>query len=206
MKKIFAIMFLLTFYFSNAQKNGLEFGVKIGANVSSLTNYLDSNDETRESILIGGFIEKPLTEKISFTPELVFSSQGEISNYETTDGNFEAITQLDYLYLPLMAKYYLFDSFAIEAGPQIGFLLGTSLSLQSDGEFSGNFEPLFADIFEDEFSTFDAGFNLGASYKLPFNVFFQARYSMGLLNINNSSFNNDKVRNNVFQFAVGYSF
>ncbi len=206
MKNLFAVILLLAFCFSNAQEKSLEFGVKIGVNISSLSNYLDSNDEARKSILFGGYLEIPVNEKFSIAPELMFSSQGEVSNFETIDGKFQAITQLDYLNLPLIAKYYLFDSFALEAGPQIGFLVGTNRSLQSDGEFNGDFEALYEDIFQDEFSAFDAGFNFGASYKLPFDVFFQARYSLGLININNSNLNNNKIRNNVFQFAVGYSF
>jgi len=206
MKNLFAIMLLFFCTYLSAQEKSLEFGAKVGLNISSISNYSDNNDEARKSLLIGGFLEMPINEKFSFAPELLYSSQGENSKFEILEGKFKSITQLDYIILPLIVKYYLIDGLAIEAGPQIGFLVNADQILESDGSFTGDFETIADENFNENFSNFDAGLDFGASYKLPFNLIVQARYSLGIVDINNSNLNNNKIRNNVLQLAVGYSF
>ena len=59
--------------------------------------------------------EIPIANRFSFQPELLYSGQGSSVN-------------LNYLNIPLMAKYNLTKEFSLEAGPQIGFLLSANTS------------------------------------------------------------------------------
>ncbi len=42
----------------------------------------------------------------------------------------------NYINLPVLAKYYIFEDFSIEAGPQIGFLLNAEHEVEGDYDSS----------------------------------------------------------------------
>lgn len=75
---------------------------------------------------------------------------------------------MNYLNIPVLAKYYITDAFSVEAGPQIGFLL----SAKSRGE----------DI-KDLFKSTDYGLNLGIGYDFTENFALGVRYTIGLSDI-----------------------
>lgn len=156
----------------NAQK--INFGAKAGLNFASITgdNIVDSGPTT--GIHFGVLAEIPLSEKFSFQPELLYSSQ---------------VLNLNYLNIPLMGKYYLTKGFSLEVGPQIGFLLSAN---NDDNDVRNSFKTL------------DFGINFGVGYKLDNGLNFGARYNLGLSDINNINGSSDKNRNGVFQFSVGY--
>ena len=60
----------------------------------------------------------------------------------------------------------------------------------------------------------DFGLNFGASYDITDNLFVQARYNLGLTNVNvlnmsdilGNGFKRGNVKNSVFQISVGYKF
>jgi hypothetical protein len=157
------------------------FGAKGGLNFSTVTG-----DTTDPSILVGvhfgGMAEISISEKLAVQPEVLFSMQG--SSYSKR-GN----TQLNYLLLPVIGKYYIIENLSLEAGPHLGLLL----SARDGGE-----------NVKKHTSSTDVGFNIGAGYKLENNINFSLRYSIGLTNINNEG--NDRINNAVLQLSVGYFF
>ena len=115
----------------------------------------------------------------------MYSGQG---NSNSLDPNSDLV-ELNYLNIPLMAKYYATKGLSLEAGPQIGFLL----TAKEDGN----------DII-DSYKNTDFGVNFGIGYKLDNGLNFSARYNWGLSNI---TVKNDITKNNsVFQLSVGYFF
>jgi len=168
-------------------------GAKAGLNFSTLTG--DAEDaEMLTSFHLGLIAEFPLSEKFSFASEVLYSIQGASFNDDGLEGDGEF--KLDYIQIPLMAKYYVTDGFSLEAGPQIGFL--TSSKLETEDEEVDT---------EDLFSSFDYGLNFGLGYKLPGGIFFQGRYNLGLANILDSDeFGDDKSQNSVIQISIGYMF
>lgn len=106
----------------------------------------------------------------------------------------------------VLVKYYLFKSFALETGPQIGYLVEANQTLSANGDFAGDFQSLSDINFEDHFSKLDFSGTLGISYRIPSGVFLQARYMLSLSNINASEDYKDKLDNSVFQISGGYSF
>src|SRR5690606_25716845 len=143
---------------------------------------------SRTGLHIGALAEFKLTEQFAIQPELLYSMQGA----KEEDFGEEYDTNLDYLNIPIMAKYYITENLTVEAGPQIGFLM----SAESDGE----------DI-KDGMNSMDFGINGGVGYQLPMGLFFQARYYAGLSNTYDGEGSDDfKMPNNVFQLSVGYKF
>ncbi|WP_267739639.1 porin family protein [Myroides injenensis] len=194
MKKItLSLVAALAFGFAaNAQTPDVKFGVKGGLNFSNLTNFNDASSLT--GFHIGGLAEIFINEKFSIQPELLYSAQGaSVDGPIYADGEFigiikDAKLKLNYINIPVMAKYYVWEGLNIQAGPQFGFNVDSKLES--------------VDV-KDSFKTFDLGVNFGAGYELPVGLFFDARYNVGLTKVNKEG---DNVKNGVFQLSVGYKF
>ena len=91
-----------------------------------------------------------------------------------------------------MAKYKVADSFSIEAGPQIGFLMSA--------------EIMSIDV-KSLCNSTDFGFNLGAGYDLNETMSLGLRYTMGLTNVEKdvAGIASDSKNSNI-QLSFGYKF
>ena len=166
----------------NAQD--VKLGAKIGMNVSSVNGDPDNLD-SKTGWVLGATAEVSLTDKFSLQPELLYSQQGAKQR-----GNF--IYDLNYISLPVMAKYYIAKGFSLEAGPQFSFLVKDELISDSNNAASANTNA----------ENFDFSANLGLGYQLDNGIFFQTRYNLGLINFDK----NPDVKNGVFQMSLGYQF
>jgi len=184
----------MVFVFANAQST--RFGVKGGLNISNFTGY-DEDVKSLAGFHVGGFAEIKVSKKFAIQPEFLFSTQG--TTIEGYDGNSNNNVKLNYLNIPVLAKYYITDAFSVEAGPQIGFLL----SAKSRGE----------DI-KDLFKTSDFGLNLGLGYDFMEDFSIGLRYTIGLSDIADVSdeyqdypdFYNTSFKNSNFALSLGYKF
>ena len=189
MKKLFiAAIAVLSFGLANAQE--VTYGVKAGLNVAGLNFSEGDNPDSKIGFNVGGFVEIGISEKFSVQPELLFSAQGATQKIENTDLNWN----LNYINIPILAKYYVAEGFAIEAGPQIGILASTNI--KGDGES--------IDV-KDQLETIDFAFAAGFSYKFTENFFANARYNFGLTNILKDC-GDLTAKNGVIQVGVGYKF
>ena len=182
----------------NAQE--VKFGTKVGLNLSNFTGDLDDSD-SKIGFNIGAFAEISLSDKFIFQPELLFSSQG--AKFEESDNNFSSEEKLkfNYLNMPLMIKFAASDKFALEFGPQLGFLLSAKSKFEET--FDGETFSEEVDI-KDSVKSIDFGLNFGASFDVSENIMIGARYNLGLSDITDSE--DLKVQNAVFSFSVGYRF
>ncbi|CAI8343795.1 MAG: Uncharacterised protein [Cryomorphaceae bacterium] len=184
MKKLLFIPMLLVAFTISAQN--VTFGAKAGLNFTSGVGEGADGLDIRTAFHLGATAEIEMSESFSIQPELLYSGQG-------FTGNGDAIAKVDYINLPVMAKFYIGDGFSLEAGPQIGFL--TSAKADIDGESR--------DI-KDFLKSTDFALNLGAGYKLDSGLNFGLRYSMGLTDVPDGDFGDFKHR--VLQLSVGYNF
>ena len=124
------LFFLLATSFVSSQ--GTHFGVKAGANYSSIVGDLTEGLKFRFSGHAGVFVEFDVSYKFKFQPELLYSSQGfqfssDLASIEgggTGDQNdVRNNVQLNFLTIPLLGKFALNENIDIEFGPQFGFLL-----------------------------------------------------------------------------------
>ncbi len=178
MKKVVLVTVIAVLGLTNVNAQEIKFGVKGGLNFAYISGDNTDDIDPITDFNFGLLAEIPISEKISFQPELLYSGQG-------------SSVALNYLNIPLMGKYYLTKGLSLEAGPQIGFLLAA----KDDG----------TDV-KDLYNTVDFGVNFGLGYKLGNGLHFGARYNLGLSNINNIDGFSDKNKNQVFQLSVGYFF
>jgi hypothetical protein len=182
----------------NAQD--VKFGSKAGVNFASITGDDTDDLDGRTAFHLGVVAEIPISEKFSFQPELLYSAQGASQKNSFDEFNYEAEINLDYLNLPLMAKYYVAEGFSLEAGPQVGFLMSAKAKVSGGGESEEE------DI-KDSVKGINFGVNFGVGYKLDSGLNFGARYNLGLSNDNDDSeFPDDTYKNSVIQLSVGYFF
>ncbi|MEN2402940.1 porin family protein [Flavobacterium sp. MC2016-06] len=189
MKKIIlSTVAILAFGFANAQQT--RFGVKGGLNLTTFAggNYWDA--KSLVGFHVGGFAEIKVIERLAIQPELLFSTQG--AKLDNLDIN----SKLNYLNIPVLAKFFITKQFTVEAGPQIGFLL----SAKNDGEDA-----------KDAFKSTDFGFNFGAGYNFTDNVSVGLRYTVGLSNIADYNAQDledyyDSPKNSVLALSLAYKF
>ena len=192
MKKLMVATVLTVMSLTTIYAQDIKIGAKAGLNLATLTGDID-NAKSRTSFHIAGVVEIPVSDTFSVQPELHYSAQGRKSS---TDNDEKEI--LDYLNLPVMAKFYPIESLeglSFEAGPQIGFLLSAK------GEDNGQTFDL-----KDVTKSIDIGLNIGVGYKMENGVNFGARFNLGFTDINDISEDLDKFKNSVFQFSIGYFF
>lgn len=216
MKKLF---FIVAVFFLAGTLNAQEFvkfGAKAGVNFASLggDEMEDFEDfgslEGRTGFHLGLVAEIPLGERFSFQPEVLYSSQGaKMEGSETFEGmtfSYSAKINLDYINVPLLAKYYVTPNLNIHAGPQIGFLVKSEA--ESELSFGGDSESDTEDL-EDITKGMDFALAAGLGYKLEMGLFFDARYNLGLSNVwdnEGQDIDDFSQKNNVFQVSVGFMF
>ncbi|MBF4492719.1 PorT family protein [Flavobacterium sp. JLP] len=187
---ILTVLAIMAFGFANAQQT--RFGVKGGLNVTTFAggNYWDA--KSLVGFQLGGFAEIKIIERLSIQPEVLFSTQG--AKLEDSFGEFD--TKLNYINVPVLAKFYITKQFTVEAGPQLGFLV----SAKQEGN----------DV-KDSFKSVDTGFNFGAGYNFTDNVSVGLRYTVGLSNIADYDVNDteeyfDSPKNSVLALTLAYKF
>lgn len=196
MKKIIlTVVMVFTLGFVNAQeKADMAFGVKGGLNISTITN-ADVDGVNSKSLVgfhVGFFGEFMVSNKFAIQPEVLYSAQGTELEFEGISGDLK----LDYITIPVMAKYYVADAFSLELGPQIGFLVSAKAKSGGDSE----------DV-KDELKSTDVSLNFGLGYDITQNFMIGARYSLGLTRLQDELIpGEDESKNSVFQISVGYKF
>lgn len=195
MKKsiLFIAAFVLTTTFAAAQEY-VYFGIKGGVNFSTFSGdgFSDFNDENaRTAYHLGLLAEVPVSDRFSIQPEVLYSAQG--FDIVRREDNSDIEHQLDYINVPVLAKFYLTDGLSLEAGPQVGFVVSEKIS-------DGNND---IDFFEEDRTKIEMGLGLGASYKFN-NIFLYGRYNAGLTDI----YDREEVdaKNSVIQAGIGLMF
>lgn len=216
MKKMCLILVAFAVVLTGANAQELKFGLKGGPSIATeVFNDYDGNLVTL-GYHFGGYVEIEFLEQFSIQPEVLFSTQG--SRFEDyMDPYYELWDDrhiTNYLTVPVLAKFYPTKGFNIHVGPQIGFLLSAT-NKYSEWTFETDQDMSYDVDVKDHFKNLDVGIAMGLGYELEAGLNFTARYILGVSDINDykgvSEFDyeetsTDKIKNQVFQFALGYSF
>ncbi|WP_378174522.1 porin family protein [Aquimarina sp. SS2-1] len=217
--KIFytSILFLFISILTQAQDTKVRYGIKGGANLSTITGreIFDKNNP-RISFHAGGVIEIPLSEVFSLQPELLYSQQGSrfVQTIELRDGANEEPVLLDinydfnlnYITVPLLAKYYVSERFNFNLGPQIAYLLTAKEKNNFPTQTQGESET--QNDIKDGYKDLDFSVKIGAEYYFKSDIFLGVSYGLSLTKINKfeNTIEDNAQRNSVFQLSIGYKF
>jgi len=174
---------------ARAQERG---GVRIGVNAATVsTDDSDFNPKIRTGLVVGLFGVVPATDMFAFQPEVLFSQQGA----KVEDGGETGTVKIDSLLIPILARVRLWRNSPAHllVGPSFGFRTKAEVEVGDETE----------DI-KDDIKKTDVGLVTGVAVNAGPAVF-DARYTWGLSNIDNSS-DPGKVKNRVFSFSAGVRF
>ncbi|MEO1010343.1 MAG: porin family protein [Bacteroidota bacterium] len=143
-----ALPLFFFFYHGHAQKPA--YGVKAGFNYSSILGDLTEGLKFRFSGHAGVFMVFDFPGGFALQPELQYSSQGfqfssDLSAIEGNmpfpgDNDFRTNVQLNYLNIPVLAKFSLNDKLTLDFGPQFGFLINQVTRIKNLDESNGDVE------------------------------------------------------------------
>lgn len=215
MKKMKKLSIAMVMIFGLAQLTAIQaqdvkFGAKAGLNLANITGDVEDNS-MKLALHLGGMAEIKISETFAVQPELLYSALGT----KFPDGKLA----LNYLVLPLMAKFSVTDNLTLEAGPQFGYLLSAKdkyddlededfPTITAKNSASSKTQTTMASTVDvkEYFKSFDLGGAIGASYLLNNGMNLSVRYIMGLSNTIKYDESDFKFKNSVFQFSVGYYF
>ena len=202
MKKItIALMcMLLTAGAAMAQKK-FTFGPKIGVDYTHFwDNEVDASGQFNYQA--GLFMEYRFTDKFSIAPEVVFAAQGGKFNwYNESSIKISTTDHMNYVNIPVMLKYYVTPALSIDLGPQLGINVYSKYTVESKDKHLNIKET---EDQKDDTKTIDVGVGLGFTYNIAKDVFVQGRYTLGLTEVFDKSW--DTGKNGNAQIAIGYRF
>lgn len=173
----------------------LGIGVKAGFNFATVSKGdLQKAPDARTSIYIGVHYEIPIIEDVfSVQPELIYSQQGFEKRYETEGGRKKSIYKVDYVSVPIIARYYVVRGFSLEAGPQISYKVADKFERDvSDAEA----------VTLNDANDLDFGIIAGLTFQFESGFFINGRYNRSFSEI----IEDTKSKNTVIQMGVGYKF
>ncbi len=201
MKKVLLFALALVAGVSMASAQGFSWGIKGGANLTSLTAM--DNSCYKFSAFGGAFAEYRFNDRWAISPELLYSRQGcNFDDILLVMGNGDSYTltdrvmRLNYLNVPVLAKFYVCKHLSIDLGPQVGFLLNATNKSTLDGS-----ESIVTGT--EGYHTVDLSVGLGVTYNYK-SFLVSGRYNQGLTNVIKEDAGNTK--HSVFQLGVGYRF
>lgn len=230
MKKKYYLFSALAFLISTASFAQVSIGLKGGANFSGIT-YKDEdvpgvtdNKDVLKPGFNAGLVFRFGGEHFAVQPEIFFSQKGNKRTYKDNGVDAHDIVSLNYLEVPVLFKALFGDEtirFYLAAGPYVGYLVGGQYkSKDATGETSGkiNLEKqagINADgtTYEWRINRLDFGGTGGIGLEVtagPGTFFFDARYGLGLSDINKitsgTEQGHDRSMNRNIMLSVGILF
>ena len=199
----------MTVALTNAQ---IKIGIKEGLNVASI-DYTTPEFETETTALasfhLGAFLHYSLFEHFGLQAELMYSGQG--AKIEFTDFGILTKNKLNYLSLPILAKYHAASGFTAEAGFSIDFLLSAKQSFEKIDAINGSGFQLRERDLKDDLTGVDTKFLIGVGYEMASGLSFNARFAAGLGNISKPAdiddptfIGTEESYNSILQLGVGF--
>jgi len=194
MKKVIFMSILVVIALTSCQS--MKMVPELGANVASVNGDNAESFDSRTGINVGVHVRSAASDQVDVQAGLSYSQQG--ADY--SESMFSGKYKLDYLNIPIMARFNVADGFVLQAGPQIGFLMSAKDEYDYEGE-SGE-----EDV-KDFLKGTDFGINVGAGYQFSGGFGIDATYNLGLTNIADSPDLSDvNWKHGVIQLRLSYAF
>lgn len=171
------------------------FGIKAGLNLSALKlDDPEASYDSRTGYHAGIFLRGKF-DKVGIQPELLLFTQNGKSEGTALGSVEESFT---YLSIPVILKFYPIGGLNLQVGPQFGFLL--------DGEqtYQNTLGTIKRDI-KDAYKSTDVSVSLGGGYDFEFGLGLDARYNIGVTDINNEA-NGEPAKSRIFLISLSWNF
>jgi hypothetical protein len=191
MKKIILILAYIIIVSLNINAQ-TRLGVKAGVNIANQIMVPSIVDRPTSHPIVafhaGVLVEIPISKKVFFQPNLLFSQKGESFDFLNRRVN----TRNNYLDLPLNIGYKITPKLTVNGGPYFGYLISSSTGYADSDTTYKNHE-----------ASFNYGFNANVAYELKNGFVIGANYTRGTINgIGVGLSSKYTVLNNVWGFSV----
>ena len=200
----------------------VSFGVRSGVNFSKwdgqdlqiINDLLDKTDgyaytKGTRGMHIGGYFSIPISETFTFEPGIEYSKKGysikgdfQIPVLKYLGINARAQVQSHYIDMPLVIKANVYKGFNVYAGPQVSYLVRSTLNAKVGVLGITLFNRGFG--ITERFNKVDMGLTGGVGYQFDNGLNIQAGYDYGLSKLDKKD--NYDAYNRVVKVSVGYTF
>ena len=222
MKQKILLSIISTFLLLNVIQAQVSYGVRSGVNFAKwqgddlqiIEDLLDKTDgylvtKGRTGLHIGGYVHIPISETISFESGLEYSKKGysikgdfQIPALKYFGINIGAQVQSHYIDIPLVLKANVYKGFQLYAGPQVSYLVRSTLNAKLGVLGISIFNKGFG--ITERFNKVDLGLTGGLGYQFDNGINIQAGYDYGLSKLDKND--NYAAYNRVVKVSVGYTF
>lgn len=222
MKRVFfltLICSILLLNFANAQ---ITYGLVAGANFSKwqgqdlqvVEDLVEKTDgwlvtKGKTGFHVGGYVNIPISETFSFEPGLAYSKKGysikgdlKIDALKFLAINARAQVQQHYIDMPLYVKATIVKGLNIYAGPQVSYLVRSTLNAKVGVLGISLFNKGIG--ITERFNKIDLGLSGGVGYQFDNGISLRAGYDYGLSKLDKND--NYDAYNRVIKVSVGYTF
>ncbi len=213
MKKILLLLVAFVAIGSIYAQN-ISFGVKGGLSLSGYHG-VDAKGVHLTSFQFGVVSEFQFTDKLSVQPEVVYSSIGGTKETDFKIKKLDVSQKIDYIFVPILAKYYVYKGLSLDFGPQFSYAVSRTTSSDDvlkelKGLLKGlpeNLQKAKLDAIDKRinfpYNKFDFALGAGLSYNLPFGFFASARYWYSFTNYPKTKF---EAKPQALRISLGYKF
>ena len=191
-----ALGLLLTLSYAAPAEAQISYGVKAGVNFANVAIAPDegSSPSRRVGALAGVFATVPVAWGLTLQPEAIYTAKGASIEFE----GFETNYIVDYIEVPVLARFRVLRSAYVLAGPSMAF----RLRARNRVPFGGSVEEVDLD---GEVETFDLGI-VGAIGVDIGRWLVDARYTHGVSDTDRDTSDDVTIRNRVFSLSAGFRF
>ena len=180
----------------HAQAKDLQFGLKGGVGFSEMSN---SNlaKSPRIGIQVGGVLIQQISDTFSMQYEALYSQKGLVGNQTLGNDKYKVEVNFDYLEIPILAKFKMGNQWSLYGGGYAGLVLSKKVKVTVNDSSSRT----ETDIRDDMANNLDYGFLLGAQVNITEKWQIDARYNLGLADIDKSTIDS---KNSTISIAATY--
>lgn len=223
MKNTQSLRYLLLLFFAFTYSLSISYGQqrwsvgpRVGLNVSNFWGNAD-NFHYRTGLAAGAFIMYSSVNHFGLSADVLYSQRG--ARYDGPDyltgGSLQIKQRVNYLEIPVVARYFLTLSGNFRPNLFIGPSLGLRLNAKrTDAKLNGADAPRYNTQNSADFNSLDLGATAG--FQLNFHAgrrqhfLIDGRYTLGLTDVKSGLPNVygplSNLRNSTFTLALGYSF
>ncbi|MBI1781425.1 MAG: PorT family protein [Sphingobacteriales bacterium] len=192
-------LLFVSFIFATATFGQANISIKAGVNVATTKNLI-AFPKNRAGWYGGLTVNVPVHKKLSFQPELLYSSKGNGINQIIGGGKSE---RLNYLNMSVLFNYSFDKKTSVVFGPEFGYLLSDILVLTGGGTTINGYSRFPP--------KFDIATSIGLQYKIIKNICIETRYNYGFNTLYHvdavgNRYSEIKGANRVFQIGLKYLF
>ena len=218
-KIFFSIISILMINTLHAQvsygiRSGVSYATWQGDDIQIIEDLVDKTEgyivnKGRTGLHIGGYVHIPLSEVFAFEPGLAYSKKGyslkgdfQIPVLKYLGVNARAQVQSHYIDIPLVMKANVYKGLQVYAGPQVSYLVRSTLNAKLGILGITLFNRGFG--ITERLNKVDLGVTGGIGYQFDNGLNVQAGYDYGLSKLDKND--NYAAYNRVVKVSVGYSF